>query len=90
MSTACLPPAVSLRITPAGSAHAPPSSFLPIKVLSRVFRGKFVAGLKTAFREGTLQFHGTLALLREPRTFTSWLRSRCVLGQLGQNLTSKR
>ena len=50
------------------------SFFLPIKVLSRVFRGKFVAGLKTAFRQGTLQFHGTLALLREPQTFTSWLR----------------
>ena len=50
------------------------SFFLPSKVLSRVFRGKFVAGLKTAFREGSLQFHGTLALLREPRTFTSWLR----------------
>jgi hypothetical protein len=36
------------------------SFFLPIKVLSRVFRGKFVAGLRTAFRLGTLQFHGHL------------------------------
>ncbi|HZD50848.1 MAG TPA: IS91 family transposase [Silvibacterium sp.] len=50
------------------------SFFLPIKVLSRVFRGKFVAALKTAFREGTLQFHGRLAPLTEPRTFASWLR----------------
>lgn len=48
--------------------------FLPIQVLRRVFRGKFVAGLRTAFREGTLQFHGNLVLLREPRTFASWLR----------------
>jgi hypothetical protein len=48
--------------------------FLPVKVLSRVFRGKFVAALKTAFRESTLQFHGQLAPLAEPRTFASWLR----------------
>ena len=41
------------------------SFFLPIKVLSRVFRGKFVAGLKTAFREGKLQFHGSLASLAD-------------------------
>jgi hypothetical protein len=50
------------------------SFFLPIKVLSRVFRGKFVAGLRSAFREGTLQFHGHLLPLAEPHAFASWLR----------------
>jgi len=50
------------------------SFFLPVKVLSRVFRGKFVAALKTAFRETRLEFHGQLAPLAEPRTFASWLR----------------
>ena len=48
--------------------------FLPIKVLGRVFRGKFVAGLKAAFRERKLQFHGHLASLAEPRRFAAWLR----------------
>jgi hypothetical protein len=48
--------------------------FLPVKVLGRVFRGKFVAGLKTAFREGSLEFHGHLAPLAEPRNFAAWLR----------------
>jgi Putative transposase/Transposase zinc-binding domain len=48
--------------------------FLPVKVLSRVFRGKFVAGLRRAFRTGQLQFHGNLAPLAEPKTFSSWLR----------------
>jgi len=48
--------------------------FLPIKVLSRVFRGKFVAGLRNAFHAGTLQFHGNLRRLAEPRAFASWLR----------------
>jgi len=35
--------------------------FLPVKVLSRVFRGKFVAGLKRAFRLGALALPGRLA-----------------------------
>src|SRR6478672_9186455 len=50
------------------------SFFLPIKVLSRVFRGKFVAGLKTAFHAGALQFQGSLAPLAKPPVFASWLR----------------
>jgi hypothetical protein len=51
------------------------SFFLPIKVLSRVFRGKFVAGLKTAYHAGTLQFHGSLLYLAEPPAFAIWLRT---------------
>jgi hypothetical protein len=43
-------------------------------VLSSVFRGKFVAGLKTAFQTGALQFHGHPLPLAEPRAFASWLR----------------
>jgi predicted RNA-binding Zn-ribbon protein involved in translation (DUF1610 family) len=50
------------------------SFFLPVKVLSRVFRGKFVTALKAAFRENKLEFHSQLAPLAEPKTFASWLR----------------
>src|SRR5664279_3112797 len=50
------------------------SFFLPVRVLARVFRGKFVAGLKTAFQASALQFHGHLLPLAEPRAFASWLR----------------
>jgi Putative transposase/Transposase zinc-binding domain len=50
------------------------SFFLPVKVLGRVFRGKFVAALKNAFREAKIEFHGRLAPLAQPRTFASWLR----------------
>jgi hypothetical protein len=50
------------------------SFFIPVKVLSRVFRGKFVAQLKDAFREARIEFHGRLAPLAEPRTCASWLR----------------
>jgi Putative transposase/Transposase zinc-binding domain len=48
--------------------------FLSIQVLRRVFRGKFVAGLKQAFLDGQLSFHGGLALLAQPKTFVAWLR----------------
>src|SRR6266705_2766177 len=48
--------------------------FLPLKVLSRVFRGKFVAGLKQAFQSGRLHFHGNLAPLAQPKTYAAWLR----------------
>jgi hypothetical protein len=34
--------------------------FLPIKILSKVFRGKFVAGLKYAHRLGRLTFAGSI------------------------------
>jgi hypothetical protein len=50
------------------------SFFLPIGVLSRVFCGKFVAGLRNAFHRGALQFHGDLLPLAQPRAFAAWLR----------------
>ncbi len=34
--------------------------FLPVRVLSRVFRGKFLAGLRAAFAQGRLRFPGAL------------------------------
>src|SRR5271166_4481414 len=48
--------------------------FLPVKVLSRVFRGKFVAALKRAFQDSQLRFHGDLRLLAQTKTFAAWLR----------------
>ncbi len=50
------------------------SFFLPVKVLSRVFRGKFTQALQRAFSEGKLGFHGTLKLLAQPKIFSAWLR----------------
>jgi hypothetical protein len=51
-----------------------PSFFLPVKVLSRVFRGKFVDGLKRAFHNGQLVFPGSLQPLSKERAFRSFLR----------------
>ena len=51
-----------------------PRFFLPIQVLRRVFRGKFVAALKSAFQHGQLHLSGDLALLAQPKIFAAWLR----------------
>jgi len=48
--------------------------FLPVKVLSCVFHGKFVAALKRAFENGQLSFYGDCRLLAQPKTFAAWLR----------------
>jgi putative transposase/transposase-like zinc-binding protein len=48
--------------------------FLPVKVLSRVFRGKFIAGLKRAFRNGALAFPGRLQHLADRPAFHAFLR----------------
>jgi hypothetical protein len=50
-----------------------PGFFLPVRVLSRLFRGKFLAGLQTAQAAGRLAFHGRLAALAEPAGFAAWL-----------------
>jgi hypothetical protein len=43
--------------------------FLPVRVLSRAFRGKFLALLRSAFDRGRISFHGKLAPLVDPREF---------------------
>jgi hypothetical protein len=48
--------------------------FLPIHVLRRVFRGKFVAGLKHAFQHHQLHFSRDLSRLAQPKLFAAWLR----------------
>ena len=47
---------------------------LPVGALSRVFRGKFTAGLQQLFQQHKLQFHGSLQSLAEPRRFRQFLR----------------
>ena len=51
-----------------------PKFFLPVRVLSRLFRGKLLALLRQAFAEGKLELFGQLADLAEPARFAGWLR----------------
>jgi hypothetical protein len=53
--------------------------FLPVGVLSKVFRGKFVAALQQAHASGQLQFHGLLRGLSQPRLFRSLIRQLFAL-----------
>jgi hypothetical protein len=71
----CVVPAGGLAPDRAQWVHARASFFLPVKVLSRVFRGKFVAGLAAAFRDGTLTFPGDLHPLADDAAFRAFLRS---------------
>jgi Putative transposase/Transposase zinc-binding domain len=50
------------------------SFFLPVKVLSRVFRGKFLSGLRALHRDGKLGFYGTLSHLQTAAAFGAMLR----------------
>jgi Putative transposase/Transposase zinc-binding domain len=49
--------------------------FLPVKVLSRVFRGKFVSGLKQAFQKGDLCLPGALQPLKRREACHCFLRT---------------
>jgi Putative transposase/Transposase zinc-binding domain len=47
--------------------------FLPVRILSRVFRGKFLALLQARYNQGDLTFHGQQQPLTEPTAFRRWL-----------------
>jgi hypothetical protein len=47
--------------------------FLPVHVLSQLFRGKFLAGLKAAYEAGRLTLAGSVNSLQEPREFRKLL-----------------
>jgi len=70
----CLIPAGGLSLDHTHWVRSPNRFFLPLKVLSRVFRGKFVAGLKQAFQSGCLRFPEKMILLAQPEIFAAWLR----------------
>ena len=52
-----------------------PSFFLPVRVLSRLFRRLFLDELRAAFNAGDLGFFGDLAGLAEPAAFDRRLRA---------------
>ena len=55
--------------------RAPNHFFLPVRVLSRVFRGKFVAGLRRASRQNKLIFLGACGSLAPQKAFSAFLRT---------------
>ena len=53
--------------------------FLPVRVLSRLFRSKFLLSLRTAFAKGALRLAGELHHLSEPPAFHAWCRQAARL-----------
>ena len=65
----CVIPAGGLAPDGSRWISARPKFFLPVRVLSRVFRGKFIHGLKRARVRGEFKFHGDLAELAREEEF---------------------
>ena len=70
----CLIPAGGLSPDHTRWIHPPHSFFLPVEVLRRVFRGKFVAALKRRFQQRQLIFPGSLQALQNEKAFRAFLR----------------
>ena len=70
----CVIPAGGIAADASRWVHPPPGFFLPVRILSKVFRGKFHAALKNLFRKHKLQFHGSMASLAQPKMFAKFLR----------------
>jgi hypothetical protein len=59
----------------AGSRWIParPDFLFPVRALAKVFRGRYLAGLRRAVDRGDLHLTGGLAPLAEPAAFAAWL-----------------
>ena len=70
----CVIPAGGLSPDHTQWIHSRYPFFLPVHALSRVFRGKFVAGLKRHFQLRQLTFAESLQPLANEKAFRSFLR----------------
>ena len=50
-----------------------PGFFLPVRVLSRLFRRRFLEGLQELHRDGQLRFFGEHMALQDAKAFREWL-----------------
>lgn len=71
----CVVPGGGLSLDHSRWIRSPSHFFLPVRVLSRIFRGKFVAGLRRAFHGRQLAFYGELQPLATEKAFAAFLRT---------------
>ena len=69
----CVVPGGGLSCDQQRWIRSSPKFFLPVKVLSRVFRGKFLDGLRNAFRSKRLAFHGSCLGWENRKAFYAFL-----------------
>lgn len=70
----CVVPAGGLSPDHTQWIHPRYRFFLPVRVLGRVFRGRFVEALEKAFHAGQLGFYGQMRPLARPKAFRELLR----------------
>jgi hypothetical protein len=71
----CLVPTGGLSPDHSRWVHPRYDFFLPVGVLEKVFQGKFVDGLKRAYRRRKLSLGGATASLSKPKAFAAFLRT---------------
>jgi hypothetical protein len=69
----CIVPGGGLSLDGQHWVACKPGFFLPVRVLSRLFRRLFLEQLSTAHNAGRLQFFGTLQHLADPKDFANHL-----------------
>ena len=69
----CVVPGGALTRDGARWLPAKPGFLFPVRALARLFRGKYLAGLRRAFDRGELRFAGGVATLAEPGAFGQFL-----------------
>ena len=69
----CVVPGGGISLDGARWISCRPNFFLPVKVLSRLFRRLFLRYLQKAFDVGKLQFFSLLQALQDPEAFTRYL-----------------
>jgi len=73
----CIVTGGGLRLNAPGWQGTSCHWLFPVRALSKVFRGKFRAGLHQLYTGGKLEFHGQLQALAPARQFGTLLRQAC-------------
>ncbi|MDX1429201.1 MAG: IS91 family transposase [Rhodothermales bacterium] len=70
----CVVPGGGIRRQTRRWVASRPGFFLPVRVLSRLFRSRFVAHLQQARDQRQIRFHGQLTPLTDQHAWRQWLR----------------
>ena len=70
----CIVTGGGLTLDGARWVPSPAHYLFPVRALSRMFRGKYLAALKGLYEGGELEFHGEMETLANPEKFASLLR----------------
>jgi ssDNA-binding Zn-finger/Zn-ribbon topoisomerase 1 len=70
----CMIPQGGISLDSKRWVHSRPKYLLPKKVLGRVFRGKFIDGLRRLYRKEKLKLAGSITHLNDPKEFSEFIR----------------